>query len=115
MANPKLHQKVDDGKGIEKPLPSKPDNIPLRKRASWNEVLLPGDYVWIQTYEMNVLMMACPFCGFESPVPHTVPVEKSDPLQLGKEIYCVMCGQGFHVIGGKAIRSWGHLEFVKEC
>ena len=111
MANPELAQKTDDGKGREKPSPTRPDVFPLKRQKEWTGGNLnSGEWVWVETIDIDFLILACPFCGMESPLPHTTKITTVDPLTLEEEISCGNCGENFHVINDKAIRSWGKIE-----
>lgn len=111
MANPKLTQRIDDGKGREKPVPIRPDVFPLSRQRDWTGGnLKAGEWVWVETFDIDFLILACPFCGMESPLPHTTKITSGDPLTLAEEISCGNCGDSFHVINNQAIRSWGTIK-----
>jgi hypothetical protein len=100
----------DDGKGRLLPSkePKKPDTIVLHLK-DWHEISEHGDYAF--TYELafgvfECLVLRCPFCNFEQPVPTFTKVTKKNPLNIEEEMYCRNCLTFFHVINGIATRSW---------
>jgi len=78
---------------------------PLKRRLHWSDISLPGEWAWVETLEFDFLMLICPFCGFEAPVPHTNKVVSGTPLTLEEQLTCGNCGQSFHVFNDKAIKS----------
>ena len=111
MANVTETAHYDDGKGRTRPSnePKKSDAVELRLIENWEEVSKPGDYSFscqIGSWGLEVLVMLCPFCGFEAPMPFLTKVEEKEPLTLAEEMRCGRCFVSFHVIKGKAIKSW---------
>lgn len=101
----------DDGKGRTRPSkePAKSETIDLKYVKNWEDVKNPGDYSFscqIGSWGVEVVVMVCPFCGFEAPLPFLIRVEEKEPLTLKDEMKCGRCSVSFHVIKGKAIKSW---------
>lgn len=108
---------TDDGFGRELPLKIKGSQfVTLKRKEEWLEVKEPGDYAWstwAETFEMLVLV--CPFCGFEAPMPWLIKTNCKDPLDIAQELFCKNCVTFFHIINGAAYKSWIPLEEFKKC
>jgi hypothetical protein len=113
MADTTLTTIWDDGKGripIQKS--DEPESsfiVNLRLVEDWKEVSKAGDYAFsclIGTWSYECLVLLCPFCGFEAPLPFLMTVQSKDPLQIKEELSCGLCSTRFYVIKGQAIKSW---------
>ena len=106
---------TDDGFGRERPHKLKGSKfVTLNRKEDWKEVKEPGDYAWTtwaETFESLVLV--CPFCGFEAPMPWLIKTNCKDPLDIAQELYCKKCATFFCIIKGVAYKSWIPLEQLK--
>jgi len=110
----KLIVETDDrlGRKLSKPELS---GIKMSLKEDWEMVKKAGDYTFIPYETIDCLIVMCPFCGFEAPVPWLVKVESKDPLEIKQELYCEKCHTIFHVIQGSAYKSWIPLDALKKC
>lgn len=72
-----------------------------------------GDYSWLEFGGFKFLLLSCPFCGFDAPVPALAKINFEEPLDLETELFCGNCLAYFQIIQGVAHRSWIPLEKIK--
>jgi uncharacterized protein YbaR (Trm112 family) len=77
--------------------------VKLKQKDVWWHISQPGDYAWEECCEQR-LILACPFCGSDAPVPYTVTVEQKEPLTIVEELHCGFCEAAFEIRDGEAIK-----------
>ena len=117
MGNPTVRSILDDGKGRQ--FTSElhgVESVALKQKENFQEVREPGDYAWETWAEsFDMLVLVCPFCGFEAPMPWLIKVDCKDPLDIVPELYCKNCVTFFYIIKGVAYKSWLPLENLKKA
>jgi hypothetical protein len=116
VANPRTTYSYGDSKGRSPREPGPPDIVALHEKDCSVGLENCGDYYWFDFYgspggiTFEGIALNCPFCNFNGPIPTLTKVEKKNPLTLTEELTCGHCSCSFHVIEGKAIRSWGRIS-----
>lgn len=105
---------IDDGRGrLRQDYDERQKSaVTMTCKEDWRDVNDPGDYAFshfVETFE--IVVMGCPFCSFEAPLPLLIKITSRNPLTIAQELFCKKCDTFFHVIEGKAYKSWARLEF----
>lgn len=101
---------IDDGRGRFLQDRKEPAVIMTRKE-DWHDVSAAGDYAFSEFAGFEFLVVVCPFCGFEAPLPWLIKVVSTEPLTIDQELFCKKCDTFFHVIEGSAYKSWAQLKY----
>lgn len=106
----KLVQKIDDGKGREfKFSPQEKPEQPkiLTEIEDWKKLQNPGEYAFHRlTIGLDCLILVCPFCGFEAPMPWLLTIVSKNPLEVAEELQCRKCSIHFYILKGYVSKSW---------
>jgi len=107
----------DDGRGhVLLKIEKSTDCVTMRKKEDFHDVAEAGDYAfetWAESFDFLVLV--CPFCGWEAPMPWHITVVEKDPLDILQELSCSKCSTTFFIIKGTAYKCWLPMEGLKKC
>lgn len=84
--------------------PEKINAVTLISSPNWRKSNTPGQYGWEVVGGYEFLILICPFCGHDSPVPWLTEIKSKNPLELGEDLYCPKCETTFGVKDGIATR-----------
>ncbi len=93
--------------------------VPLHLKKDLEGLTDSGDYCWQQhnAFPFDILILSCPFCNRDAPVPTLIKVFSKQPITIEGEMHCGFCGVGFRIIDGVAARFQsfgGKMPVVKK-